>query len=54
VLRLALPQRPVEATVIGMRSGLPPQGAALLAGRPSTARPQYSADATYVVSKLRL
>jgi len=54
VLRLALPLRPVEATIIGMRSGLPAEAAETLAGRPATARPQYSADATYVVSKLRL
>jgi len=54
VLRLALPLRPVEATIIGMRSGLPAEAAAALAGRPTTARPQYSADATYAVTKLRL
>ncbi|MBV8685742.1 MAG: M20/M25/M40 family metallo-hydrolase [Alphaproteobacteria bacterium] len=45
---------PLAAIATGMRSGLPPQGAALLAGRPATAQPQYSADATYVVAKLRL
>ncbi|MEA3010132.1 MAG: hypothetical protein QOJ91_1824 [Sphingomonadales bacterium] len=45
---------PVEATIVGTRSGLPPEGAALLRGRPDTAQPQYVPDTTVAVAKVRL
>jgi hypothetical protein len=45
---------PVEATIVGTRSGLPPEGAALARGRPGTARPQYVPDTTVAVGRVRL
>ena len=45
---------PVEFTVLGSRSGLPPAAKPLLAARPGFARPQYSPDATVTMSRLRL
>jgi len=45
---------PLEATIVGSRSGLPPQGAALARARPSTAQPQYVPDTTHAVGRLRL
>jgi hypothetical protein len=45
---------PLEATVVGTRSGLPPEGAALVRGRPATAQPQYVPDSTVAVGKVRL
>ena len=45
---------PLEATVVGLRSGLPPEGAALVRGRSEAAQPQYVPDTTVVVGKVRL
>jgi hypothetical protein len=45
---------PLEATIVGTRSGLPPEGAALARGRPDTAQPQYVPDTTVAVGKVRL
>jgi hypothetical protein len=45
---------PLEATVIGTRSGLPPEGARLAQGRPDTAQPQYVPDTTVAIGKVRL
>lgn len=46
--------RPVDFTIVGSRSGLPPQAAPLVRGRPENARPQYGPDATIVVARVRL
>jgi hypothetical protein len=46
--------RPVEFTLVGMRSGLPPTGDALARIRPLHARPQYAPDSTIAYSRLRL
>jgi hypothetical protein len=46
--------KPVELTIVGSRSGLPPSAARLIAARPKFARPQYSPDATITVSRLRI
>jgi hypothetical protein len=53
-LRLLAGAAPIDAIVIGTRSGLPARGARALEGRPATSIPQYSADATYAYAKLRL
>jgi hypothetical protein len=45
---------PLEATIVGTRNGLPPEGAALARGRPRTAQPQYVPDTTVAVGKVRL
>jgi hypothetical protein len=45
---------PIEATIVGTRSGLPPEGVALAKGRPDTAQPQYVPDTTVAVGKVRL
>ena len=45
--------QPVEFTLIGGRSGLPAVAAPLVAARPATARPQYGADATITVGRVR-
>jgi hypothetical protein len=45
---------PVEALVIGNRSGLPTTAAPLLRSRPANARPQYVPDASYVLTPVRL
>ncbi|HEX8624625.1 MAG TPA: M20/M25/M40 family metallo-hydrolase [Allosphingosinicella sp.] len=45
---------PLEATVIGIRNGLPREGAELVQGRPATAQPQYVPDSTLAVGKVRL
>ena len=45
---------PVEFTVIGTRSGLPPAAAPLVRARPQTARPQYAPDSTISVGHVRL
>ena len=45
---------PASITVVGTRSGLPGEAAALVAARPATARPQYSHDATIALARLRL
>ncbi|HYW16235.1 MAG TPA: M20/M25/M40 family metallo-hydrolase [Allosphingosinicella sp.] len=45
---------PLEATIVGTRSGLPPEGAGLVKARPDTAQPQYVPDTTVAVGKVRL
>ncbi|HEU0097975.1 MAG TPA: M20/M25/M40 family metallo-hydrolase [Allosphingosinicella sp.] len=45
---------PVEATVVGTRSGLPAEGLKLTRARPGTAQPQYVPDTTVAVGKVRL
>jgi hypothetical protein len=45
---------PLPLTLIGIRAGLPPEGAPLLRARPANAQPQYSPDGTIGVAKLRL
>ncbi|HEX9954763.1 MAG TPA: M20/M25/M40 family metallo-hydrolase [Allosphingosinicella sp.] len=47
-------EAPVTATVIGMRSGLPASAAPIAQSRSALAQPQYSADASYVVARIRL
>ncbi|MEO8175731.1 MAG: M20/M25/M40 family metallo-hydrolase [Sphingomicrobium sp.] len=46
--------RPVEFIVLGWRPGLPPDAAALVRGRPVNARPQYAADSSLAMSRVRL
>jgi hypothetical protein len=45
---------PVELTLIGTRTGLPPEAQPLIAARPENSRPQYTPDATYTVRRVRL
>jgi len=45
---------PLSLTLIGIRSGLPPEAAVLVRARPATAQPQYSPDVTIGVAKVRL
>jgi hypothetical protein len=45
---------PVEATAIGIRSGLPPAATPLVRARPALSAPQYSADSTIAVGRLQL
>jgi hypothetical protein len=45
---------PVTLTLIGIRFGLPPAAAPLLAARPATAEPQYSPDSSFAVDRIRL
>jgi hypothetical protein len=45
---------PLEATIVGTRSGLPPEGAILARGRSGTAQPQYVPDTTVSVGRVRL
>ncbi|HET9639809.1 MAG TPA: M20/M25/M40 family metallo-hydrolase [Allosphingosinicella sp.] len=45
---------PLDATVVGGRSGLPPQGAALAGARPGNVQPQYVPDTTLAVARIRL
>ena len=45
---------PVEATVVGVRTGLPAAAAPLVRARPALSAPQYSADSIIVVGKVRL
>ena len=45
---------PVEATVMGIRPGLPAAAAPLVRARPALAAPQYSPDSTIAVGKVRL
>ena len=44
-------REPVTWTIIGNRSGLPSQARTLVAARPATAAPQYTADATIAVAQ---
>jgi hypothetical protein len=45
---------PVDATLIGSRSGLPQQMQALARSRPATAQPQYVPDTSLAVDRIRL
>lgn len=45
---------PVEATVVGTRSGLPAEGAMLVRARTVTAQPQYVPDTTVAVGRVKL
>jgi hypothetical protein len=45
---------PVEAIVVGVRSGLPAAAAPLVKARPPLAAPQYSPDSSIAVGKVRL
>lgn len=54
VALLAAGTAPLEATIVGTRSGLPADGAALARGRAATAQPQYVPDTTVAVGKVRL
>ena len=46
--------RPLEATVVGTRSGLPAEGMPVARTRPRTAQPQYVPDSTVAVGRVRL
>ena len=46
--------QPVDFTIVGSRSGLPPQAAPLVRARPELARPQYGPDSTIVIGRVRL
>ncbi|WP_324750151.1 M28 family peptidase [Sphingomonas sp. LY54] len=45
---------PVEAMVIGLRSGLPDAAAPLVAARPARSAPQYAPDSTIGMARVRL
>ena len=45
---------PVEFTIVGTRTGLPPAGTALAEQWPEHARPQYAPDSTIAYARLRL
>jgi hypothetical protein len=51
---VAADRRPIDFTIVGSRSGLPPVAAALVRARPALARPQYGPDATITVGHIRL
>jgi hypothetical protein len=51
-LRLAGPE-PVEAILVGTRSGLPAEAKALVRSRPALASPQYIADSSIAVATVR-
>ena len=51
---LVAARSPVDATVMGIRPGLPAAAAPLIRARPSSAAPQYSPDSTIAVVKVRL
>src|SRR5205085_10230059 len=46
--------RPVDFTIVGSHSGLPPQAAPLARARPANARPQYGPDSTIAMARVRL
>ncbi|MEO6581215.1 MAG: M20/M25/M40 family metallo-hydrolase [Sphingomicrobium sp.] len=46
--------KPVEFIVIGWRSGLPASAAPLVRARPANARPQYTADSSLAMARIRL
>jgi hypothetical protein len=46
--------KPLEATIVGSRSGLPTEGKELARTRPKTAQPQYVPDTTLAVGRVRL
>jgi hypothetical protein len=45
---------PVDLTLVGVRTGLPPEGAPLVRARPRTAQPQYIPDSTVAVDRVQL
>jgi hypothetical protein len=45
---------PVDFTIVGTRTGLPPAAAALARARPAYARPQYAPDSTITLGRVRL
>jgi len=45
---------PVEASIVGLRPGLPVAAAPLVRARPTLAAPQYSPDSTIAVGRVRL
>lgn len=51
---LLAPSGPVIAEVLGTRFALPPEARPLLAARPANSRPQYSPNASYVITRTRL
>ncbi|HYN46731.1 MAG TPA: hypothetical protein VES64_08575, partial [Allosphingosinicella sp.] len=55
VLDLVLARaEPVDFTIIGTRTGLPAQAAALAQARPQHARAQYGPDSTITIGRVRL
>jgi hypothetical protein len=44
---------PLEVSVVGSRSGLPAEGARLIAARPAIAQPQYVPDTTLALARAR-
>ena len=48
------PRKPIDMTVIGIRSALPAAAAPLVAARPSDAAPQYNPDAVIALDRFRL
>lgn len=53
-LELVAGTGPVELTIVGVRSGLPPAAEPLARARPALARPQYSPDSTVAIGRMRL
>jgi hypothetical protein len=51
---LVAAEAPVEATVMGVRPGLPAAAGPLIRARPALAAPQYSPDSTIAVGRVRL
>lgn len=47
-------REPVEVTVMGVRSGLPAAARTLVAARPADAAPQYSADSSIALARVKL
>jgi hypothetical protein len=45
---------PAQATLIGSRSGLPPQAAAVARSRTGNVQPQYVPDTTLAVDRIKL
>ncbi|HVQ09420.1 MAG TPA: M20/M25/M40 family metallo-hydrolase [Allosphingosinicella sp.] len=46
--------QPIDFTIVGTRSGLPPIAAALARARPEQARAQYGPDSTITIGRVRL
>lgn len=53
-LILVTGQAPIDFTIVGTRTGLPPAAAPLVQARPDLARPQYSPDSTITMARMRL
>jgi hypothetical protein len=51
---LARGNAPVDFTIVGTRTGLPPPAAQLVRARPALARPQYAPDTTITLGRVRL